>query len=87
MHRLSLLMPNRPHVFIDNNPAICKEARRTNALVVEVNKRLGVVGLVDRVSMFRVLHLHLMIGVEPQGDLKIVPLLPVLVTWFPLFRL
>ena len=53
VHRLSLLTPNRPHVFIDDNPAICKEARRTNALVVEVNKRLGVVGLVEELRVLR----------------------------------
>ena len=47
VHRLSLLTPNKPHVFIDDNPSICKEARRTNALVVEVNKRCRVVGLVE----------------------------------------
>ena len=53
VHRLSLLTPNRPHVFIDDNLAICKEARRTNALVVEVNKRLGVVGLVEELRVLR----------------------------------
>ena len=53
VHSLSLLTPNRPHVFIDDNPAICKEARRTNALVVEVNKRLGAVGLVEELRVLR----------------------------------
>ena len=41
VHRLSLLMPNRPRVFIDDNPAICKEARRTNALVVQAARGGG----------------------------------------------
>ena len=53
VHRLSLLTPNKPHVFIDDNPSMCKEARRTNALVVEVNKRCGVVGLVEDLRQLR----------------------------------
>ena len=37
--KLSNLTPVAPHVFIDDNPYICKEARRTNAIVIEVTKR------------------------------------------------
>ena len=53
VHRLSFLTPNKPHVFIDDNAYICKEARRTSALVVEVNKRCGVVGLVEDLRQLR----------------------------------
>ena len=53
VHTLSTLEPRRPHVIIDDNAEICKEARRTNALVVQVNKRLGVVGLVDELRVLR----------------------------------
>ena len=42
--RLSLAAP---HVYIDDNSSICQEARRTNALVVEVNKRTRVLGFVE----------------------------------------
>ena len=53
IHTLSTLEPRRPHVIIDDNAEICKEARRTNALVVQVNKRLGVIGLVDELRVLR----------------------------------
>ena len=53
VHTLSTLEPRRPHVIIDDNADICKEARRTNALVVQVNKRLGVIGLVDELRVLR----------------------------------
>ena len=53
VHTLSRLEPRRPHVIIDDNAEICKEARRTNALVVQVNKRLGVIGLVDELRALR----------------------------------
>ena len=53
IHTLSRLEPRRPHVIIDDNAEICKEARRTNALVVQVNKRLGVIGLVDELRALR----------------------------------
>ena len=36
--RLARLTPTPPHVHIDDNRSICQEARRTNALVFEVNK-------------------------------------------------
>ena len=53
VHTLSRLEPRRPHVIIDDSPEICKEARRTNALVVQVNKRLGVIGLVEELRALR----------------------------------
>ena len=53
IHTLSTLEPRRPHVIIDDNAEICKGARRTNALVVQVNKRLGVIGLVDELRVLR----------------------------------
>ena len=53
IHTLSTLEPRRPHVIIDDNSEICKEARRTNALVVQVNMRLGVIGLVDELRVLR----------------------------------
>ena len=40
VHRLSFL-PNKPHVLIDDNPSICKDARRTNALVVDLRQLRG----------------------------------------------
>ena len=49
----SRLSPCSPHVYIDDNKSICQEARRTNARVVEVNKRTGVLGFVDDLQQLR----------------------------------
>ena len=49
--RLSHLQPTPPHV--DDNPSICQEARRTNAIVIEVNKRCGVLGFLEDLVQLR----------------------------------
>ena len=50
---MSNLDPCAPHVYIDDNKNICIEAHRTNALVVEVNPRLGVLGFLDDLTILR----------------------------------
>ena len=50
---MSNLDPCAPHVYIDDNAAICTEARLTNALVVEVNLRTGVLGLLSELNDLR----------------------------------